>query len=131
MKGTLCICQSGKQFNQCCDRFLNQGQFAKTPEQLMRSRFSAFAFGGYGEYLLATWLPSVANNMTAAELSIKTTEWVDLEIVSKSQKGDIGFVEFKAAFIDAQGKHQEHHEYSEFVRNNKRWLYVSGQVEVK
>jgi len=91
----------------------------------MRSRYSAFALGGYGEYLLATWRLSGAS---AAELSIKSTEWVGLEIVSKSQKGDQGFVEFKAFYLDKGGVKNMHHEKSEFERINGRWFYLCGEV---
>ena len=124
----VCVCQSGKLFQQCCDRFLNQQQHAKTPLQLMRSRYSAFALGGYGEYLLATWSPSMISDMSAPELSMRTTDWVGLEIVDKYQKGEQGFVEFKALFKDERGKGSVHHEKSVFERVNGRWLYVCGEV---
>jgi len=115
MKQVSCICQSGKPFLKCCDRFLNQGLFAKTPEQLMRSRYSAFALSGYGEYLLATWADERIGSMTAVELSMKTVDWQ-------------GFVEFKASFLDSAGELLFHHEKSEFVRRNGRWLYLAGEV---
>jgi len=123
-----CICQSGKPFEKCCDRFLNQGLFARTPVQLMRSRYSAFALSGYGEYLLATWAVESIGSMSAAELSMKTVDWQGLEIVGKSQKGDLGFVEFKASFLDSEGELLVHHEKSEFVRRDGRWLYLTGEV---
>jgi len=94
----------------------------------MRSRFSAFALGGYGEYLFATWSPSQLGGLTSAELSLKTVEWLRLEIVSKSQKGDVGYVEFKASFLDANGETSVHHELSEFERVKGRWLYLSGEI---
>ena len=72
---------------QCCGRFLDQGKFAKTPVQLMRSRYSAYALGGYGEYLVKTWHPKSAQGINAAELSIRSTDWQSLEIVEKTQKG--------------------------------------------
>ncbi|MGH1427425.1 MAG: YchJ family protein [Arenicella sp.] len=124
----ICVCQSGKLFQQCCDRFLNQQQLAKTPVQLMRSRYSAFALGGYGEYLLKTWAPSMTSGVSALELSMRTTDWVGLEIVDKSQKGDQGFVEFKARFKDDSGRENVHHEKSVFERMDGRWLYVCGEV---
>ena len=67
-----CICCSGKKFEQCCDLFLNQKQQARTPEQLMRSRYAAFALGGYGQYLLATWLPEFSHGLDENSLSIKS-----------------------------------------------------------
>ncbi len=134
-----CPCQSGKPFAKCCDRFLNQGQFAKTPEQLMRSRFSAFSLGGYGEYLLATWSHSprssqacrgehVEGSLSATDLSQKTTDWCGLKIINKSQSGNQGMVEFKAFYLDSNGEIACHHEKSLFERSGGHWLYVSGDV---
>ncbi len=124
----VCICHGDKPFEECCDRFLNQGQIAKTPMQLMRSRYSAFALGGYGEYLLATWSPGMSSDLNAASLSMNSTDWQSLEIVGNSQKADQGFVEFKAFYKDADGKRCVHHEKSVFERVDGRWLYVSGEV---
>ncbi len=124
----LCVCQSGKSFKLCCDKFLNQSQHAKTPVQLMRSRYSAFALGGYGEYLLATWNSQQSSGMTAAELSMKTNTWVNLEIVEKAQKGDKGCVEFRAFYLDDNGETVEHHEKSDFERVSGRWFYLRGDV---
>ena len=110
-----CICQSGRRFKQCCGRFLQGDRYAKTPVQLMRSRYSAFALGGYGEYLLATWLPQSAVDYSAAELSMKSTQWTGLEIVSKSQQGNEGSVEFKVSYLNGSEK-KLHHETSIFRR---------------
>lgn len=103
-------------------------QRAKTPVQLMRSRYSAYALGGFGDYLLATWSPVNAAGLSAAELSVRSVEWQELLILSKSQQGDVGTVEFKARFLDRHGKADYHHETSLFERINGRWLYV-GVVE--
>ena len=124
----LCICQSGKLHVKCCAPLLTGQRFAKTAVQLMRSRYSAFALGGYGEYLLNTWSPSQHQAMTAAELSIISTKWIGLEIVSKAQKGDQATVEFKAYFLDGKGEQGLHHERSRFERLNGRWLYLTGEV---
>jgi len=123
----LCICQSGKAKNKCCQRFLNGQAVAKTPVQLMRSRYSAFALGGYGNYLLNTWSPSHRKNMTVVELSVRSTDWVGLEIVEKAQKGDQATVEFKAYY---QRDHEQlvHHEKSMFERVNGQWFYIVGDV---
>ena len=64
-----CICGSKKAFGACCARFLSGEQQAKTPEQLMRSRYSAYALGNHGEYLLRTWFPPTARGLSAAILS--------------------------------------------------------------
>ena len=64
-----CICGKPQPFAKCCDRFLSYNQTARTPEQLMRSRFSAYALGGYGEYLISTWLPASAKGLSILDLS--------------------------------------------------------------
>ena len=94
----------------------------------MRSRFSAFALGGHGDYLLETWLPSSASDLTAFELSQTSLAWQSLEVVEKSQKGDTGVVEFKAYFLDEANTMQVHHEISQFIRTSGRWLYVEGKI---
>lgn len=126
----ICPCGSTKEYDQCCGRFLDAGELAKTPEQLMRSRFSAYALGGYGQYLLATWFPATARGLTVPELSRKSVDWQRLEVLAKSQSGEDGMVEFKAYFKDGKGNDalETMHEISEFKRINGRWLYVGGRV---
>ncbi|MGI9287842.1 MAG: YchJ family protein [Pseudomonadales bacterium] len=126
---SLCVCGSKKPAIQCCERFLDGAQQAKTPEQLMRSRYSAYALGGYGEYLLRTWFPATARNLTVIELSKRSCEWIKLEVLNKSQSGDEGMVEFKAHFRDKNGEPAIQHEKSIFTRNGGRWFYVGGGVE--
>ena len=51
--GTLCPCNSGKDYRVCCGLY-HEGEVAPTPTALMRSRYSAFALEN-ADYLLATW----------------------------------------------------------------------------
>ena len=124
----LCICQSGKLFDKCCDRFLSQGKFAKTPQQLMRSRYAAYALGGHGEYLLGTWALEQRQGLDAVSLSMREFEWLGLEIVTFSQQSDRGYVEFIATYMDHSGKPAAHHERSTFIRNQGKWFYESGDI---
>lgn len=123
-----CPCSSGKPFAKCCARFLIQLQVEKTPEQLMRSRFSAYYLGGFGDYLLDTWFPATAKGLTAIELCKKEHDWQRLQIVDKNQTGDEGFVEFNAWYLE-DGVEQVLHEKSVFSRIQGQWLYVGGEVD--
>lgn len=124
-----CICCRKKPFNKCCGRFLTAGLQAKTPEQLMRSRYSAYALGGYGEYLLTTWFSATAAGLTAADLSEKNIKWVKLEVLSSRQTGDKATVEFNAFYQDSgHSEIQTMHEISVFQRTSGRWFYVGGEV---
>ncbi|MGL4918547.1 MAG: YchJ family protein, partial [Aeromonas allosaccharophila] len=82
---------------------------ADTPEQLMRSRYSAFVLG-LGEYLVHSWHPAHLGGLTAAELSQTDTHWDGLEIIA-SQGGpqdETGMVEFKAWFLEGDKRHCLH-----------------------
>ena len=126
-----CVCGKDKSFAKCCGRFLSGKEYAKTPEKLMRSRFSAYALGGHGEYLLSTWFPATAGGLTELALSQKTVNWQTLQVIAYSQKGDKGTVEFKAWFYELSDYEniKVMHEVSEFVRVNSRWFYVGGKVD--
>lgn len=125
---TDCPCGSTKPFAKCCGRFLGGGEHAKTPEQLMRSRYTAYALGGYGDYLLQTWFPATARELTAAALSEKTLDWYRLEVLDKAQSGDNGEVEFRACYREADGTPGVMHERSAFRRIKGCWFYVGGRV---
>jgi SEC-C motif-containing protein len=94
----------------------------------MRSRYSAYALGGYGDYLLKTWFPATAKGLMAPALSQKRCEWEKLEVLAATQKGDEATVEFKAWFREPDGASQVLHEKSVFQRIGGRWLYVGGEV---
>ncbi len=119
-----CPCCSGKPFKRCCAPLLLGEVKAKTPVALMRSRYTAYAIGGHGDYLYRTWWPSARSGLNKAELSLRTNNWRKLEIIAKSQSGDRGLVEFKAFFHDANNIEQVHHERSEFCCEGGRWYYV-------
>lgn len=121
-----CTCGQPTTFKDCCGRFLDGDQIADTPEQLMRSRYSAFACGGYGQYLLDTWSPSETKKMTNAARSV---DWVELQVLDSSQHQDDGMVEFNAYFLDGNGERRLLHEKSVFQRVAGHWLYVSGEVK--
>ena len=95
----------------------------------MRSRYTAYALGNYGEYLLATWLPETSRGLTAASLSEKSLDWVKLEVLNSHQKGDEGTVEFKAYYKTDDGELNILHETSRFQRIDRRWYYVDGEVK--
>lgn len=95
----------------------------------MRSRYSAYALGGYGDYLLQTWFPATAKGLTAESLSQRSCDWIELQILHKSQKGDQGTVEFNAWFHNDKGDKEVLHEKSVFQRIDGLWLYVGGEVD--
>ena len=125
---TLCRCDSGKPFARCCGPILAGKEQARTPKQLMRSRYTAYALGGHGEYLLKTWHPNTLGPLSAEILDEVSLDWRGLEILDEDQKGDRGRVDFKASYVDEDGKSRIHHEHSAFLRVKGKWLYVEGKM---
>lgn len=122
-----CVCGSRQSFSQCCEPLLNEIEQAATPEQLMRSRYSAYSLGGYGQYLLKTWFAPMAKDLSVEELSKSDTQWLGLTILGSGISGNSGWVEFKAAYKDQQ-RSVEMHEKSVFTLQGNRWFYIGGEV---
>lgn len=49
-----CFCGSEHVYEQCCGKYINNKQVAEKPEQLMRSRYSAYILKDE-KYLLQSW----------------------------------------------------------------------------
>ena len=120
-----CPCCSGKSYEECCKPFHTKTKFPQTAEELMRSRFSAFAIPN-GEYLMDTIFPAKRKLHNKKDLQEwgEINDWTKLEIISKPTSNQ---VEFKAFYKDDKGKMQIHHELSDFRQIEERWYYVTGK----
>ncbi len=123
MSVVFCPCTSGKTYNDCCESYHSKVSFPSTPEQLMRSRYSAYVLHLI-DYLLETTHPSkrYLYNKTEIEKWAKENHWLKLEIVVAEK--DV--VEFKAFYQQAL-KEYIHHERSMFKKETGRWYYLSGK----
>ncbi len=128
MSPALCPCHSTKPFSKCCQPLLNGQMKARTVTQLMRSRYCAYALGGYGDYLYRTWLPRSRGRLTAEDLDHASVAWTRLHVLDSRQQGNTGEVEFIANFIEDDGSEGVHHERSTFIREQGHWLYCEGEV---
>lgn len=124
MNNAQCVCKSEKKYQKCCQPFHQLQQKPTTCEQLMRSRFSAF-YLQLGKYLFSTYHPDFRGELTIKQLSEKSVDWYDLEIIKTQSLAKTGFVEFKAWYIH-QGQQHCHHERSNFVKIDEQWLYCDG-----
>ena len=86
----LCPCGSKKLFSQCCQPLLNGEKTAETPEQLMRSRFTAFSRADAWGYVLKTWHPDNRPAVSEAELAEESrlAKWEKLEIRETKVNGE-------------------------------------------
>jgi SEC-C motif-containing protein len=112
----------------CCGRLhagmRADGPYAQQAEELMRSRYSAFAVQD-ASYLLATWAPDQRPATLDFDVGVK---WLGLTIrdgvVHDACHAE---VEFVARYKPPVGPAVRLHERSRFIRQDGRWLYVDGQ----
>ena len=118
-----CYCKSGKPFKNCCEPFLNKTAFPETPEQLMRSRYSAYVLHD-ADYLVATTHISERKYYSKAEILkwSKSNTWLRLEVIEAYEN----IVEFKAYYLNEKQEAQVHHEKSTFKQEDKVWYYLDG-----
>ena len=118
----LCPCGSRTTYDDCCSRW-HAGEAAPTAEALMRSRYAAYVLRRT-DYLLATWHPRTR----LSELSLDpAVAWLGLEVRRHVDAGDRATVEFVARSKLA-GRAHRLHETSNFVREERRWYYVDGEL---
>lgn len=121
-KNPTCSCGSEQNYSNCCGRYQN-GSLPDTAEQLMRSRYSAFACKNE-PYLLESWHPDTrpaALNLSSQE----PVKWVGLKVLSHTNEGNKATVEFIARY-KINGKAEKIHELSHFVKEQGRWFYIDG-----
>jgi SEC-C motif-containing protein len=121
-----CPCGSGVGYAACCEPLHDGAREAATAEQLMRSRYSAYA-RGLPDYLFRTWHPRTRPADVAIEPEI---EWTGLDVVDTAAGGpddDRGEVEFTAHYREAGGQYVMH-ERSRFERRAGRWFYTDGDA---
>ncbi len=123
----ICPCNSGKQFTDCCDPFISGKTLPQTPEQLMRSRYSAYTAVNI-DYIGRTMRGAALKDFNKRETEnwARQLEWLGLEVLDTGMKDHDGFVEFIAKY-SSNGKAEQTHERSEFHRKDGKWYYVNGK----
>ena len=144
----LCPCGSGKQFKICCLLIINGEKNASSPEQLMRSRYSAYVtknaqyiFNSYASSSQKTQsvedIQSWANECNFIKLVLHSSSPFSVEDTPKDAPPPT--VEFTALYLVADKLHQikeksrfikESSANSEQSQNDKLWVYLDGDVSV-
>lgn len=126
--GDSCPCGFGAAYLECCGPFHAGERRPPTAEQLMRSRYCAFALH-IPEYLASTWHPSTRPPLE--ELRERDVAWRRLTVTETHAGGPFdaeGTVTFVALGRDSEGGKVRLRECSRFVRADGRWLYVDGDL---
>ncbi len=124
MTPTRCPCGSGLPRAGCCGPLHDGTAAAGSAEQLMRSRYSAFALGD-AAYLLATWDPATRPRTLDLDPGVR---WTGLEVLATTGGGLFdaeGTVTFRA-HARTGGEDHVQAEHSRFRPVAGRWVYVDG-----
>ena len=125
-----CRCGSGKPFSECCEPVITGARPARTPEELMRARFTAHCLRDY-PFLVDSIHPEHREDITEESISqwASLLEWEGLEVhgATPGATDDEGEVSFTARYT-VRGIPQELREDASFSRVNGEWKYVDGYV---
>lgn len=121
-----CPCGSTKNYALCCETFITGKAIPATPEELMRSRYSAYAKAEIN-YIADTMIgPAAADfNKEHALQSAPHIKWLGLKIIQSDFNDSRGTVEFIAQYSLLSNK-ETVYEISEFHKENNRWFYYDG-----
>lgn len=120
-----CPCGNDRPLEACCGPYLDGAKHPETAEELMRSRFTAYATGNI-DYVCDT---EENPQRKTIENWAKSTQFKRLRVLSSEAggKGDeTGTVTFEADF-ETKGETGTHRETSQFRKQEGRWVFFRGQ----
>jgi SEC-C motif-containing protein len=121
-----CPCGTGDTYRTCCEPLHANRVQAATAEQLMRSRYSAYALGR-PDHVFRTWHPRTRPEQVEPSQGLTWTGLKILDTEAGLPGDDEGVVEFEAAYRTSAGPGVLH-ERSRFARRAGRWCYLDGEV---
>jgi SEC-C motif-containing protein len=127
LRPVVCACGTGSTYDACCGRLHRGAARADTAEELMRSRYTAYAVGRL-DHVFRTWHPRTRPDEVTPSPGLT---WTGLEILSTVAGGPAdatGEVEFAAHYRTAAGDGVLR-ERSRFERRAGWWVYVDGDVD--
>ena len=127
----LCPCGSEKESSNCCTPLINGITEAKTAEELMRSRYTAFTRADIN-YLVRTQLPSAGLRKEKERKKLKkwaqSVEWLYLsvmKVIDGGENDETGKVIFRAFYIQNE-EYENIYEESLFEKIEGKWFYIDG-----
>jgi SEC-C motif-containing protein len=125
----LCPCGSTIDYLACCGQYHQHQTLPKTPEALMRSRYTAYTLANIN-YIKQTMQgkPLLGFNEQEAARWSKSVLWLGLQVLDASQKDEKnGEVEFIATYLEGQLV-KTIHEKSQFKVTAEHWFYIDGKL---
>ena len=137
----LCPCGTKRSYNECCLPLITKDKLAQSPEQLMRSRYSAYS-QNMAQYIFNTYAKATQSEHSVDEIAQwgESCRWVKLTVHQVStlecnpptSEKNLPTVHFSAFYLIKETLF-ELSERSRFVKeetNNdiKEWRYLDGDI---
>lgn len=128
----VCPCGMNKMYRDCCGLFHNETALPETPEQLMRSRYSAYALKKISYIRTTMQGPALKAFDQQTQITLaQHHEWLGLDVVDAQfdpKNSNRATVEYRALH-KLQGELAVLNELSEFARIDGRWYYIDGTLK--
>lgn len=126
-----CPCGSNLTYAECCEPVITGTQPARTAQQLMRARYTAYTMADT-EFIFNTTHTDHRDGYDHASTKAwaQDSEWLGLEIVateagcSEDQEGTVEFI----ATFQTNDVVQKHHELGRFSKQDDAWLFTTGDM---
>lgn len=127
-----CICGLKRDYDECCGTIIDGERAALSPEELMRSRYSAYVKGD-GKYLVYSCAKEsrYEDDIELIEEFSNSVEWLKLEVLDSYDDT----VEFKAYYLENKVSTNTTtqnikllHERSKFILEDGVWKYLNGEL---
>jgi SEC-C motif-containing protein len=124
-----CPCCSDQPYSKCCEPLLKGKSKAKTAEDLLRSRYTAFVVGNI-DYIMATHHSRTVGEVKRNELEewSRDASWMGLKLLQAEGGTDLddkATLVFHAQY-ELDGKVQDHFEKSFFEKENGVWKFLDA-----
>ncbi len=123
----------GATLGECCGPVIEGSRVAGSAEELMRSRYTAYALAD-GDHLYRTWHPRTRPVRVEPEPWVRWVQLDVLDVVGGADGDDQGIVEFRAVWVAGEGRTRQRgevHERSRFEPRAGRWFYVGPEPAVE
>ena len=124
-----CPCCSEKLFETCCAPIIQGKAKAKTAEDLLRARYTAFTTGDV-DFILGSHHSRTVAEVKRSEIEewSKSSEWLGLKILEKSEgleTDEKATIIFQAQYR-VKEKEEDHFEKSFFEKENGQWKFLDA-----
>lgn len=124
----LCPCCSGEKYDRCCRLFIVEAKQPEFAEQLMRSRYTAYALGIY-DYIVNTYTKAEKQHLSVQDIaeSAQEQKWAKLVIHQCDEVSAMATVEFSAYYL-ISNQLFELREHSRFIKEDGFFKYSDGDI---